>query len=231
VLRFLLLVLIVAAGFAALRWSPLADYLTQERLTQTFDRVRDIWWSPLVLLAAYLLLCPIGVPATPLMFTGGMVYGTLYGSIYNTLGIFLGGASTFLLGRGLGREFVLHLAGKRMKRVERAISRHAGFWSLVGLRFLPLPFVLVNYCAALAGIRPALFLASTAVGLALTVPVFTYFAALISRAASGDRSGVYLQLALALVLLALVTLLPRFWAAWKRRKRYEEIKARRRTLR
>jgi uncharacterized membrane protein YdjX (TVP38/TMEM64 family) len=225
VVRFLLLVAIVVAGFAALRWSPLAAYLSQEQLAATLDRLRGIWWAPLVLLGAYLVLCPVGFPAMPLMFAGGMVFGTLWGSVYNVAGLCLGGASTYLLGRGLGRDFVLHLAGRRMKRVERAISRHGGFWSMVGLRFVPLPFVLVNYCAALAGIRPALFFTSTATGLALTVPVFTYFAATLSRAASGHRSGVFLQLGVALTLLTLVTLLPRLWYLRKRKLRYRELVA------
>jgi uncharacterized membrane protein YdjX (TVP38/TMEM64 family) len=180
------------------------------------------------LIASYVVLCPLGVPATPMLIAGGMVFGTFWGSVYNLIGIVLGGVATYYLGRGLGRDFVLHLAGKRMKRVERAIGRHAGFWSLVGLRFLPLPFALVNYCAALAGIRPLPFTVSTAVGMVLTIPIFTYFAATLSRAASGDRSGVFLQIAMAMVLLALLTVLPRFWSAWKRRSRYREIIARRR---
>lgn len=221
--RAALLVLIVLAGLAALRWSPLADLLTKEEILATLDRLRGAWWSPVALIAAYALLCPIGFPPSPLMVTGGVVFGPVYGSLYNLIGIFLGATTTYTLGRHLGHDLVLHLAGKRMKRVERALTRRAGFWSLAGVRFLPLPFVLVNYAGALAGIRPGLFLGSTLVGLVLSVPVFTYFASAIARAATGAKTGVYVQLAVAVLLLISITLTPRILAARKRRERYRQL--------
>jgi phospholipase D1/2 len=219
-LRFLVLVLIVGTGFAVLRWSPLAGWLNKETITATFDRLRDTWWAPALLVLSYVVLCPLGVPATPMMIAGGMVWGVLRGSVYNVLGIFLGAASTYWLGRVLGREFVLHLFGRRLRRVERMVARRGGFWSLAGVRFLPLPFALVNYCAAFVGIRPGLFLGSTAMGLSLTVPVFTYFAHALSQAATGSRSEVYVQLGVAMLLLMLITFLPRLWQARKRKERY-----------
>ena len=213
-----MLVVLVLAGFAILRWSPLAERLSWTEITETFDRLRGTWWAPALLIAAYVVLCPLGFPATPLMIAGGMVFGTALGSAYNVTGIFLGGAASYYLGRLLGRDFVLHFGGQRVRQVEEVITREGGFWSLVGIRFLPLPFALVNYCAALAGIRPGLFLSSTALGLALTVPFFTYFAATLSNAASGERSQVFLQLVVAMTLLALITILPRLWVARRRRQ-------------
>jgi uncharacterized membrane protein YdjX (TVP38/TMEM64 family) len=221
--RAALLALIVVAGFAALRWSPLADLLTKEAILSTLDRLRGAWWSPIALIAGFALLCPVGFPPSPLMVAGGVIFGPVYGSVYNIVGIFLGAASTYYLGRHLGRDLVHHLAGRQMKRVERALARRGGVWSLAGVRFLPLPFVLVNYAAALAGIRPGLFLGSSLLGLTLSVPIFTYFASAIARAATGDRAGVYVQLVIAILLLISMTLIPRFIAARKRRERYRQI--------
>ena len=140
----------------------------------------------------------------------------------------LGAASTYWLGRVLGRDFVLHLFGRKLQRVERLVARHGGFLSLMGIRFLPLPFLLVNYCAAFVGIRPGLFVSATFAGLALTVPFFTYFVHALSRAATGERSGVFLQLGVAMFLFFLVTFLLRLWLMRKRREKYREIVARRR---
>ena len=230
-IRFLALVAILGTGFLAVRYSPLAEYMDRDAMLALFERLRGAWWAPVLLILAYVLLCPIGVPATPMMIAGGMVWGVLRGSVYNVLGIFLGAAASYYLGRVLGREFVFHLFGRKLKRVERMVARRGGFWSLAGIRFLPLPFALVNYCAAFVGIRPGLFLSSTAVGLALTVPVFTYFAHTLTRAATGDRSGVYLQLGMALGLLAMLILLPRLWQARKRKERYRAALARRQARR
>lgn len=226
-LRFLMLVALVVTGFVVLRWTPLAESMTVEKISALFDRLRETWWAPLALLACYVILCPLGVPATPMMITGGVVFGTVQGSIYNLLGTFLGGAATYFLGRFLGRDFVQHLAGKKLKRVERAIARR-GFWGMVGVRFLPLPYPLVNYCAALAGIRPALFLTTTAIGLTPTITLFTYFASTLSKLGAENRSGIFLQLAAASIGLLLLTLVPQIMAARKRRTRYRTIRETRR---
>lgn len=224
--RFLILVAIVITGFLVMRFTPLADHLTVEKISGLFDQLREIWWAPLALIAAYVVLCPLGVPASPLMITGGIVFGTVLGSAYNLLGTFLGGSATYFLGRALGRDFVLHLAGNRLKRVERVIARR-GFWGMVGVRFMPLPYPLVNYCAALAGIRPALFLTTTAIGLVPGIILFTYFAATLSQLAEKDRGSVYLQFAAASLLLLLLTVIPQVLAGRKRRARHRLILAQR----
>ncbi|MDP9120023.1 MAG: VTT domain-containing protein [Acidobacteriota bacterium] len=225
-LRFLLLPALLVGFFVVLRWTPLGGYLSSQRLADTVSQLRQAWWAPLVLIGSYLVLSPLGIPATPLMVAGGVVFGTIAGSIYNVIGVFLGASATYLLGRMLGRDFVVHLAGKRLKRVERVIARR-GFWGLVGVRFLPLPFPLVNYCAALAGIRPLLFLATTALGITPTVTIYTYFFAVLSHAPATARSEIYLQLAIAIALLLLLTLVPQLWAVRQRRQRYGELCARR----
>lgn len=227
-IRFLALVAIVGTGFVLIRYSPLAGYLEKDAILALFERLRGTWWAPVLLILSYVVLCPLGVPATPMVIAGAVVWGVLWGSVYNVVGSSLGAASTYWLGRVLGRDFVLHLFGKKLRRVERMVARRGGFWSLMGIRFLPLPFALVNYCCAFVGIRPGLFFSSTFTGLALTVPFFTYFAHALSRAATGQRSGVYVQLAVAMFLFFLVTFLPRLWLARKRREKYRALLVRRR---
>jgi uncharacterized membrane protein YdjX (TVP38/TMEM64 family) len=215
-LRFLLLPVLVAGGYAALRWTPLAAYASGPALAAMVGRLRETWWAPALLVGGYVVLSPLGVPATPLMIAGGVVFGAAAGSIYNGLGVFLGAAATFFLGRILGRDLVSHLAGRRLRRVERAIARR-GFWSLVAVRFIPLPFPLVNYGAALAGLRPALFLATTAIGIAPTVTIYTIFFAAVAHAASGRRTGMVIQLVVSIVLLVAVTVVPQLLQRRKRR--------------
>ena len=226
-LRFLVLVVIVVTGFAVIHWTPAAQYLTIERAPALLSQLRQTWWAPLALIATYIVLCPIFVPATPMMAAGGIVFGPILGTLYNVTGAFLGGAMTYLLGLLLGRDFVRHILGNRLKKVEARIARR-GFWSLVGIRFLPIPFSLVNYTAALAGVRPGLFLTTTLLGLIPVNVVFTYFASLIPRAAKGgDRTSLIIHFVCATGALILLTVIPQIWAARKRRARYQEIRARR----
>src|SRR6202034_1644470 len=79
-LRFLLLPVLVAGGYAAVRWTPLAAYASGPALAATIGRLRQSWWAPALLVGGYAVLSPLGVPATPLMIAGGVVVGAVGGS-------------------------------------------------------------------------------------------------------------------------------------------------------
>lgn len=225
--RFAFLVVAVGAGFAVLRFTPLHEYLTIDNLSAVLETLRGEWWAPLVLIASFIVLCPVGVPATPMLIAGGMVFGAFWGTVYNVIGTYLGGVVTYFLGRALGREFFVHLLGKRLRPVERTIARR-GFWSFVGLRFLPIPYPLVNYCAAFVGVRPAFFLTTTALGLIPSLTIFTYFAATLARLGSADKTKTLIQFGVATLLIVSLAIGPQIWMARKRRRRYRELMARRR---
>jgi uncharacterized membrane protein YdjX (TVP38/TMEM64 family) len=230
IVRFAILVVLVAAGFAALRWTPLAGLLHEKSLLAYRDLLRRSWWAAPALLASYVLLCPLGFPASPLMITGGIVFGAVWGSVLNVAGTSLGGVATYFLGRALGRDLISQLGGRRLKKIERQVARR-GFWGLVGVRFLPFPFALVNYCAALAGIPPRLFIPTTVLGLTPINIVYTYFTAALLEVGGPQRQRVLLQLTVISVALAFLTFFPQVWLGRRRKRRYEELLARRRQRR
>jgi len=201
----------VATGAVLLRWGPLAQYVDPGELLATFRDLARSPWAPLAFLAVYVVLCPLGVPVSPLILAGGLVFGFAWGSVLNVAGTWLGAAVTFAVGRLLGKDFIEHLLGGRLKVLEEMVSRH-GFWTLLRIRFVPIPYALVNYAAALAGVRPAVFLSATALGLAPAIAVYTYFAAALYRLASEpERAGIVgLQFAVALGGMLLLTFLPRW---------------------
>jgi phospholipase D1/2 len=225
-LRFLLLPALVLGGLAVLRFTPLSSYVSGPALAAAIARLQHTWWAPALLVGGYLVLSPLGMPATPLMIAGGVVFGGVAGAFYNALGVLLGGAFTYLLGLVLGRDLVRHLAGQRLRKVERAIGRR-GFWSLVAIRFLPLPYPLVNYAAALAGVRPTLFLATTALGVTPSVVIYTFFFAALAHAAGGHRTGLYVQLAASIGLLVALTLVPQIVTRRRRRARLATLRGER----
>jgi uncharacterized membrane protein YdjX (TVP38/TMEM64 family) len=214
VLKLAVLVVVVGGGFLLLRYTPLAEHVTREALLALLERLRGAWWTPLVLLALYLVIAPLGIPVTPLVFAGGAIFGPLLGAFYNFLGAWLGALLSFVVGRGLGRDFVVHFVGKRLEPVERFLA-HQGFWPLVRTRFLPLPFVMVNYGAALAGVPLGLFAASAAVGLLPSIVVFTYFWAAVASGSPWQEMTV--KLLIALSLLMMLSLLPNLLRRLRRR--------------
>lgn len=231
--RFLVFVGLIAAGFVLFRFTPagawLNESLQQERLLEIRGQLQAQWWTGPALLLAFAILAPLGAPVSPLMFAGGAIFGTLVGATYNFFGTFIGATLSFVLARGLGRDLIVHLAGHRLKKAERLIARR-GFWPLVRTRFLPIPFPVVNYGAALAGVPAGLFLVTTAIGLVPANLVYTYFAAALVDAVGGDRAGVLLQMGGAVAALLALSFLPNVLVGRQRRKRLEELREERSQL-
>lgn len=226
-LRFTVFVLLIGLAFAAVRFTPLGGYLTRESLLGTLESLQAAWWAPLLLVALYVLLCPLGLPATPLMVAGSIVFGPWLGTLYNFIGLLLGAIASYLVAQRLGGELIQHYGGQKLRRVERALHRH-GFWYLVGMRFLPLPFPVVNFAMALAGIRFLPFAVSTAVGLLPATVLWTYFYSALFNAAAGERGELVWQIGIALLLLGFVSLLPGLVTRRLRRRRYRRLVVERR---
>ena len=205
-LRALLLVVLVAVGFCLLRWTPLGDLLTEAQIHAWADQIRALWWSPIVLVSLYVLLAPLGVPMAP-MLVAGAVFGPFFGSIYNLVGLFLGATVSFLVARLLGRGFVVHVAGRRLQRAEQIFRKH-GFWPLVQTRFLPFPFPVVNFGAALAGVGLPMFLGATALGLFPSTLIHTFFIATLFEVHGQERVAYLVAYAGSFVLFNLLIGIP-----------------------
>jgi len=184
-LRLALFVALILAGIALVRFTPLGDVLSEDYIRSLIHELRGLWWAPLVLIGLYMTLGILGLPPGPLML-GGAAFGAFYGTIYNTLGLFSGAALGFMVAKLLGRDFILHVAGKKLQRFED-LSERRGFWPLVQTRFLPIPFMVVNFGAALAGVRPTRFLTASALGLLPSTLIHTYFIAKLLETQGTER--------------------------------------------
>lgn len=221
--KFLLLALLILAGLAALLLTPLSDYFTEQGLRQLLASLRNAWWTPLIVIGLLVVASPVGIPTTPLLLAGA-AFGVCMGTVYNTIGLILGSALSYELARTLGRDFVLAVTGDRIRGIERRFRRFA-FWPLVQLNFMPLPFPVVNFGAALSGVPRPLFLSAMTVGLIPSTFVHTYFMhALV--AADWDKRGILLALYIATVLaFNILTGYPWVRKQRMRRHAYRRIKS------
>lgn len=217
-LKFALLATILIVAFLVFRYTPLNEFLTRERMVSVMEDLRSAWWAPLALIGLYVVLSPTGLPVSPLIWAGGIVFGIWWGWLYNFIGALLGASASFLLARVLGRDLVTHMVPDALlERVESLLERH-GFWSLMRSRYLPIPFSVINFGAALAGIRWPVFVTATAIGLAPSMLIWTYFGYAIFSVTSADRGEVVRNLVVALVLALALTFLVPLRNAWKKRR-------------
>lgn len=219
-LRLGLLAGLLAGGLALVLWTPVGDYFTEERMIAVFEGLRDSPWTPLLLIALYVIVTPLGfIPVTPLVVAGGLVFGWVAGTIYNILGLVSAAMAAFYVARTLGREFVERIGGPRLRRGEKIFHRQ-GFWALVHTRFLPIPFSVVSYGAAISGVPAALFFTTTAVGVTPATVIHTYFMPELIRNPRWLTGFVYMAL---LVALNVVVGWQGLRQQWLRRRRYREI--------
>lgn len=211
VLRFLVLLGLLAAALVGLWALGLTEPETLQRILDAIASARGSWWAPLVLIGLYLLFCPLGLPISPLVATGGAVFGLLGGWTINMLGACAGALLGFELGRAFGRGLVERLAGPERTDALAAVLERHGFWTLVRVRFLPIPFGAVNYAAALIGVHRGPFLASTALGLVLPMLVYTQLGSVLVNAAAGERAAALRQAVWLLLLFFLLTFAPVLW--------------------
>ncbi|WOL15773.1 hypothetical protein Cni_G24554 [Canna indica] len=142
--RIALFVLLVATAVAAFFVLPVEKIL-KDFLVWTNENLG--LWGPVVLALAYIPLTILAVPAAILSLGGGYLFGLPIGFLADSVGATLGSVAAFLLGRTLGRSYVISKMNdyQEFQAVATAIQR-SGFKIVLLLRLAPLlPFCLLNY--------------------------------------------------------------------------------------
>lgn len=136
-------------------------------------------WGVLGSIGLMVLHSFIPFPAEILACANGMVYGPVLGALTTWLGAMLGAVAAFGVTRRLGNRFVQRMLTPAQS--ERLVhwTEEQGAGAMLFSRLLPiLAFNLVNYAAALAGIRWRTFLWTTGIGI---VPMTILTAAFCDR--------------------------------------------------
>jgi uncharacterized membrane protein YdjX (TVP38/TMEM64 family) len=139
-------------------------------------RARDVVAGSSVLAVAPIAVLGIAVlavalfPRAAVALLAGAVFGPAAATGYVLAGTLLGAAVAFGVGRALGRGYLDRLTTRRgdagpLARLDGLLGRRA-FLAVVLARLLPVvPFGLLNYGFGATRVRPAAFLAGTAVGI------------------------------------------------------------------
>ncbi len=150
------------------------DALSYEALSENRMRLialRDAHYALTVLgfVAAYTVIVGFSLPgATVATLTGGFLFGTFPGVIFNITGATFGASLLFLAARwGLGGWLASKLDASegRIHKIKQGIDENQ--WSMLFLmRFMPVvPFFVANLLPALFGVAFHRFVISTALGI------------------------------------------------------------------
>ncbi|KAL4588209.1 hypothetical protein LXL04_001091 [Taraxacum kok-saghyz] len=133
-------------------------------------------WGPFVLAFAYVPLTVFAVPASVLTLGGGYLFGLPVGFIADSVGATLGATAAFLVGKTIGRSYVISKLNKYPKFQAIAIAiRRSGFKIVLLLRFVPLlPFNVLNYLLSVTPVPLWEYMLATWLGMMPITFVFVY---------------------------------------------------------
>ena len=160
----------------------LRDTLSFEALRENRQMLIDFRdanpiWSVVVFISIYTLIVAFSLPgATVATLTGGFLFATFPGVLFNIAGATFGASALFLAARwGLGERLAAKLDGSTgtIKRIKDGIDENQ--WSMLFLiRLVPaVPFFVANLVPALVGVPLHRFVISTALGIVPGGLVFT----------------------------------------------------------
>lgn len=165
--------------------------------------------APVVFMLLYVFLTVFFFPASVLTIIGGVLFGPVIGTLYTILAATLAATIAFKLARWFGRSFVASRVGSRLKGIESKISGD-GFWSMVVLRLLFLPYIPLSYAAGLTSMRLIDFVLATFLTNIPGSLAFTYVGASL-----GDKNKAIVAI-LYIALVLCIPLLVNFWRGKKR---------------
>ena len=209
------------ALFALWRYTPIADYLTGERLARWAQSTRDTWWAPLVVVGAYTPAAILMFPRPLLTLVSIIAFGTWLGIAYSAAGIMLAAMLSYYAGRWMGQKRVEQVAGKGLEPAKRTLRRHA-IIAIFALNMAPVPpFIVQGLIAGAWRVNALHYAIGSALGMAPSLFIWTLFGRQ-ARAGLEDPSSIsWLIVAATVALLGLLTYLVRRWFA----KQNESLKS------
>jgi uncharacterized membrane protein YdjX (TVP38/TMEM64 family) len=142
---------------------------------------------------------------------GGAVFGTKLGILYSWIGALLGAIGGYALARWLGGNAIRQLLGRHSKKLDAVLGR-VSFAALFRLRVNPVvPFNVLNFASGLSKVPLKPYVGATSVGVLPAIVVYAYFADAVIAGATGARERAFLHMAIAGVIIILLSFGPSTW--------------------
>jgi phosphatidylserine/phosphatidylglycerophosphate/cardiolipin synthase-like enzyme/uncharacterized membrane protein YdjX (TVP38/TMEM64 family) len=197
--------LAVLALTLAWRYTPLAEYVTAERVREWAGAARGTWWAPLAVVLAYLPTAFVMLPRPLVTVFGVVALGPLAGFATAMAGVALSGACCYYIGRAVRRDTVRRIAGRSLNRMTKLL-RQRGLAASFACSIAPVaPFIAVAMVAGAMRVRLWHYLAGMLAGMLPGALATTLFADQLAAALEDPaRINWWMVAAVAVVFVALL---------------------------
>jgi uncharacterized membrane protein YdjX (TVP38/TMEM64 family) len=169
-LRRIILLLLILSGIGVA--FVMRDRLSIEALTGWVGSLG--WIAPIVFIGCYVVATVFFMPGLLFTLAGGVLFGPVYGTLYNLAGATLGATCAFLVARYVAYDWVAQRSGKKLGQLVKGVESEG--WRFVAfVRLVPLfPFNLLNYALGLTKIRLSHYIVTSLVFMAPGGAAYTY---------------------------------------------------------
>lgn len=175
-----LILILLAASYYSYTSEGIVHSLMNNDLSSITSYINSLGiLGPLALILIVILetvLAPIP-PVIPYI-AAGILFGPLLGGILVLVGNIIGAAIAFYIAKTFGEKYLSEKINRKQKQRFDKLAQKYGFLAIFLLRINPLTSSdIFSYLAGLSKMKPAKFLLATALGLAPSIFVQTYFGA------------------------------------------------------
>jgi phosphatidylserine/phosphatidylglycerophosphate/cardiolipin synthase-like enzyme/uncharacterized membrane protein YdjX (TVP38/TMEM64 family) len=183
------LAIVLASLAIAWRWTPLREWINLASMVGLARSLESLPFTPVAVVASFVLAGMIMVPVTLLIAVTGVVFGPLAGSVYAVGGTMLSAAAAYGVGHWLGRDAVRKMLGKRINNLSKRIAKR-GILAMMVVRMLPIaPFTVVNIVAGASHIRFRDYLIGTLLGMLPGITLTVTFVHHLAEAVRNPSAG------------------------------------------
>jgi phospholipase D1/2 len=206
-------VLVLAALAAVWRYTPVAEYLTAERIREWARLVRETPWAPVAVILAYTPASLVLFPRPLITLLIVVAFGPWLGIAYAVAGIMLAAMVTYYLGRALPRRKVREIGGDKAEALGKGARRH-GVIAVVAFNLLPVPpFAVQNMIAGAVRIKVWEYALGSVLSLIPAIIATAVFGNQVSAALDDAAEVSWWAIGVAAIGLAIFIYFGRRWAA------------------
>lgn len=217
-LRFTVLVLLGVALVATGVWAALnVDELEPVRIAESLRGYGA--WAPAAFAAARIVGAVVLVPGAVLAIAAGILFGPIWGTVWNVLAATAGAVLVFLLTRFVAPQWAARVVEGRAGLATLMQAIDAEGWRLVAfVRLVPIfPYNLLNYALGLTNVRLSHYTLATLICMIPVDLAYSYLGHAGYQALAGQTGALDTAL-LALGGLATLTFVPAFVRRYRARR-------------
>lgn len=205
--------LALVALAAAWRFTPLAEYLTAERIRGWAQLVRETPWAPFAVILAYTPAALVLFPRPLITLLIVLAFGPWLGIAYSVTGIMIAAIVTYYIGRAVPRRKFREIAGDAAEQLGKGARRH-GVVAVLAFNLLPVPpFAVQNMIAGAVRIKLWEYTLGSLLSLIPPIIAMAVFGHNLSAALDEEGSVSWWAIGAAAVAFVAFVILGRRWAA------------------